>query len=290
MRKTTKYAITGVIAAAACTAALPVFASSHREAPAITEAPKVDGTDFYMFRSYEPGREAFVTFIANYQPLQAPYGGPNYFTLDPDAIYEIHIDNDGDAVEDITFQFDFATTLANIALDIDGTLFVDTTNIAYEIERRVPSPPVIPSDARERALCHAIEEWADESLYFVGLYYQWFEPEGAKRVPQAFGKSLYGRAAYLFFRRKVLKQIEGQGTSRKPPEHVRADLERHLDALEGLVQPGPFMFGDTPRLCDCAVLGQMVYLGRTPVGGEALAARARIQTYLDRFKALRAKS
>jgi hypothetical protein len=91
----------------------PALASSHREAPFITTAPKVDGTDFYMFRSYEPGREDFVTLIANYQPLQAPFAGPNYFKLDPNALYEIHIDNDGDAREDLTFQFRFANTLAN---------------------------------------------------------------------------------------------------------------------------------------------------------------------------------
>ena len=99
------------------------FASSHREAPGITEQPKVDGTDFYMFRSYEPGRDQFVTFIANYQPLQTPYGGPNYFTMDPDAIYEIHIDNDGDAVENLTYQFRFTNTLTNgtgITLNIGG--------------------------------------------------------------------------------------------------------------------------------------------------------------------------
>jgi hypothetical protein len=89
------------------------LASSHREAPGITEQPKIDGTDFYMFRSYEPGRSDSVTFIANYQPIQAPYGGPNYFTMDPDALYEIHIDTDGDAVEDVTFQFDFDNNLVN---------------------------------------------------------------------------------------------------------------------------------------------------------------------------------
>jgi hypothetical protein len=97
-------------------AALPLNqgrASSHREAPFITKNPKVDGTDFYMFRSYETGRDGYVTFIANYIPLQAAYGGPNYFTMDPDAIYEIHVDNNGDANEDITFQFDFDSALAS---------------------------------------------------------------------------------------------------------------------------------------------------------------------------------
>ena len=91
--------------------AAPTMASSHREAPAITKSPKVDGTDFYMFRSYEPGRDAFVTMIANYQPLQSSTYGPNYFTMDPDAIYEIHIDSNGDAAEDVTFQFKFTNTL-----------------------------------------------------------------------------------------------------------------------------------------------------------------------------------
>ena len=63
-----------------------VYASSHREAPFITELSKVDSTDFYMFRSYAPGQENFITLIANYVPLQDAYGGPNYFFLDPEAL------------------------------------------------------------------------------------------------------------------------------------------------------------------------------------------------------------
>ena len=104
------------------------MASSHREAPFITTSPKVDGTDFYMFRSYEGvdangagGRSGYVTLLANYQPLQGPYGGPNYFSLDPNALYEIHIDNNGDAKEDLTFQFRFKNTLKSLALTIGGT-------------------------------------------------------------------------------------------------------------------------------------------------------------------------
>ncbi len=88
----------------------PVQASSHREAPFITRIPKVDATDLYMFRSYEANRSAYTTLIANYVPLQDAYGGPNYFAMDPDALYEIHIDNNGDAKEDISFQFRFNNT------------------------------------------------------------------------------------------------------------------------------------------------------------------------------------
>ena len=111
-------AMSAAIAFSLCATA--ANSSSHREAPLITAMPKVDATDFYMFRSYEPGREDFVTFIANYLPLQDAYGGPNYFKLDSNALYEINIDNDGDAREDISFQFRFQETYNAIALNIGG--------------------------------------------------------------------------------------------------------------------------------------------------------------------------
>jgi hypothetical protein len=98
------------------------LASSHREAPFITEMPKVDATDFYMFNSYEQGRNGYVTIIANYQPFQTSYGGPNYFQMDPDALYQIHIDNDGDAREDLTFSFRFNNDLDAISLNIGGQM------------------------------------------------------------------------------------------------------------------------------------------------------------------------
>ena len=94
--------------------------SSHREAPAITKTPKVDGTDFYMFRSYESGREGYVTFIANYQPFESAYGGPNYFLLDPSAAYQINIDNNGDARSDLTLQFRFRNDYQNIKIPVNG--------------------------------------------------------------------------------------------------------------------------------------------------------------------------
>ncbi len=91
----------------------PSEASSHREAPNISRFPTLDSTDFYIFNSYEQGRGDYVTLIANYIPLQDAYGGPNYFAMDPDATYSIHIDNDGDAIEDITFAFNFESMLPN---------------------------------------------------------------------------------------------------------------------------------------------------------------------------------
>jgi hypothetical protein len=109
-----------VAAAGVALPPLAAHASSHREAPAITEMPKVDGTDFYMFMSYEAGRADYVTLIANYVPLQDAYGGPNYFSMDPEALYEIHLDNNGDAREDLTFQFRFRNELRDTRLTVGG--------------------------------------------------------------------------------------------------------------------------------------------------------------------------
>ncbi len=126
--------IIGALATAyGLSAALPAHASSHREAPSITKTPKVDATDFYMFNSYESGRGAFVSIMANYVPLQDPYGGPNYFSLDPNALYEIHIDNVGDGKEHITFQFRFKNTLKGTTASPGIQIPVGTASVAIPL-------------------------------------------------------------------------------------------------------------------------------------------------------------
>lgn len=87
------------------------LASSHREAPLISADPKADGTDLYAFIS--PDKSNTVTLIANYIPFQEPAGGPNFYSFDDNVLYEIKIDNTGDAVEDISYQFRFKTTTKN---------------------------------------------------------------------------------------------------------------------------------------------------------------------------------
>ena len=82
-----------------------VYASSHSEAPGTASRPSADLSDFYMFQCYEPGQEDKTCFIMNAYPGQAPFAGPNYFTLSDDHFFEIYIDNNGDAQEDLTFQF-----------------------------------------------------------------------------------------------------------------------------------------------------------------------------------------
>src|ERR671931_1112017 len=83
--------------------------SSHREAPEISKDPVADSTDVYAFVS--PDRPDTVTLIANYIPLEGPAGGPNFYEFGDDVLYEIHIDNNGDAVGDIIYRFVFTTEL-----------------------------------------------------------------------------------------------------------------------------------------------------------------------------------
>jgi hypothetical protein len=87
------------------------FASSHAEAPLISQDPRADNTDLYAFVS--PDNPNTVTMIANYIPLEAPASGPNFYSFDDTVLYEIKIDNNGDGRPDLAYQFRFNTATRN---------------------------------------------------------------------------------------------------------------------------------------------------------------------------------
>ena len=99
-------------------------ASSHREAPLIASDPLADNTNVYVF--VDPNESGLVTFITNFIPLEFPSAGPNFHRFDDNVLYEVMIDNDGDAVEDITFQFRFQTSVRNPATFLYNTGAVTT--------------------------------------------------------------------------------------------------------------------------------------------------------------------
>ena len=86
-----------------------LFASSHREAPITALDRTADVTDWYAFVSYDNPNK--VTFILNVDPLLEPANGPNYFPFDPNVLYEMHVDNNQDGLDDVTFQFRFKTQI-----------------------------------------------------------------------------------------------------------------------------------------------------------------------------------
>lgn len=85
--------------------------SSHREAPESSKDPVADNTDVYVFVS--PDRPDTVTIITNYIPFETPAGGPTFYEFGDDVQYRINIDNNGDGVTDIVYEFSFETTVPN---------------------------------------------------------------------------------------------------------------------------------------------------------------------------------
>jgi hypothetical protein len=96
--------------------------SSHREAPQISKDPTADSTDVYAFVS--PDDPSTVTLIANYVPLEHPDGGPNFYEFDDAVMYDINVDNNGDGLAEIQFQFYFDTqnTIPTSFLYNDGPI------------------------------------------------------------------------------------------------------------------------------------------------------------------------
>jgi hypothetical protein len=121
-----------------CTTAFTInaAASSHREAPLISNDPLADNTDLYAFRS--PADTSKIILIANYIPFEHPAGGPNWYTFGENIRYEIHIDNNTATTgDDIIYRFTFkqvnedGTTFFNIRL---GKQNIKTT---YTCERSI---------------------------------------------------------------------------------------------------------------------------------------------------------
>lgn len=156
-----------------------VYGSSHSEAPGTAKMPQADITDFYMFRSYETGRQNYVTFLMNAQPLQNPIGGPNYFALSDSHFYELYIDNDGDAVEDITFQFVYGNSLAgtprpvetiNTDCDCSGDTNIEEVTQAPGIELDIGTGPNQKKIAVALKVVGPINQTNQASLNFKEYY------------------------------------------------------------------------------------------------------------------------
>ena len=100
-------------------------ASSHREAPLISEDPSADNTDLYAFRS--PDKPNTLTIVSNFIPGEDPAAGPNYYTFSPTARYDIYIDRNGDGRPDVSYYFQFKRS--------NGPFFLGNTVQSYTVTR-----------------------------------------------------------------------------------------------------------------------------------------------------------
>jgi len=127
--------------------------SSHREAPSISQDPVADNADTYAFVS--PDDPTTVTIITNYVPLQGPPGGPNFFEFGDDVLYSIYIDNDGDALPEITYQFRFHTKYRNTETFLYNTGPIDSLDSPNWNKRQFYDVSVIHSKSKGKKQDHS---------------------------------------------------------------------------------------------------------------------------------------
>ncbi len=170
-------------------------------------------------------------------------------------------------------------------LEHAGRRIADSSHIASYLEEHFPEPPLRPADPAARALCHVLEDWADESLYFYEMTLRFTYPRNAARfVPQLVAHDppwfqTLARYAVPFLLGRVTR---AQGIGRKPREMVRQELALHLDALVGLLGEREWLVGDALTLADISVFSQMACIRAADEGGALVAERPAVASWLDR--------
>lgn len=172
------------------------------------------------------------------------------------------------------------------ALQIDTRFVTDSTDIGLALDALYPTPALVPADARLAALNHALEEWADEALYFLGLHFLWLDPATAHLVPHLFGRGPLGRLGYHLYHRRIAAQVWAQGTGRKPHARLLDELQRQLDHAAALLQPGPWLIDEQPRLADFALFGQLTFLLRAVTSGPLVRERPALMAFIKRLRAV----
>ncbi|MFZ4122662.1 MAG: glutathione S-transferase family protein [Caulobacterales bacterium] len=174
------------------------------------------------------------------------------------------------------------------ALEMDGRVIVDSTEIAYALEAKAPHPSLLPDDPRERAMMHVIEDWADESLYFYEIAIRCGFPENAKQrgkdLTQHDKGPMKGVLAAIA-PGTVMAQAKAQGVGRKSKDDVLAETARHLDALQGLLGSRAWLVGTRLSLADIAVFVQVNCFRPDASCGPMITARPEVDAWLKRVEA-----
>lgn len=175
-------------------------------------------------------------------------------------------------------------------LDYDGECIEDSTDVAYALDARHPDPPLLPRDELLRARCYFLEEWADEALYWYGIY------EARRITPGDVVNKAYFAGLPEAFRvlasersvKNVEENLDRQGVGRYPPEKVQADVRRGLDALVSFLRNDPFVAGPALSLADIAIFAQLHRrsAGTNPWLESQLHARPALTGWMERVDRL----
>lgn len=146
------------------------------------------------------------------------------------------------------------------ALEHDGRVVWDSTDILEHLDRAFPDRPLQPILSRDRALAHVIEDWADESLYFYEMTMRLAWPHNLEKALDVFAASTPAVPRDQL-KLRILEGVgaltRAQGLGRKPPAQVVADAERHFQAIDAMLDGHDWLVGDRLSSADLAVIAQV---------------------------------
>jgi glutathione S-transferase len=171
------------------------------------------------------------------------------------------------------------------AIEHEGRVVADSTDIAYYLEERFPDPPLLPKHPLERALVHVLEDWADESLYFYEMTLRFALPHNRRRwLPELtkYDPPWFQRVAPVAMPLVFGSRVRGQGVGKKSRAALVADVERHTAAIDGLVGDGEWLVGNRLTLADVAVFAQLFCIRGSDEGAEIVARFPRVAAWMER--------
>lgn len=169
-------------------------------------------------------------------------------------------------------------------LEIDGRILHDSSDICRALDALTPEPPLFPADPLERALVDILEDWADESLYFfeMTMRFTW-RYDRARWVTKILehDNPVIRRLARPMVPYLTRKQGMAQGLARRDEADILRELQRHLDAVDRLLEPRRFLIGATLSLADIAVYCQLACVAGSTKGADAIASSSRIPGWMS---------
>ena len=171
--------------------------------------------------------------------------------------------------------------------DGDDTVW-DSTDIIHHLDEKHGGAALIPSDPREAAFAHAIEEWADESLYFYEMTIRLAWEHNLDAALDEFAAGMPGvpkETLRPMILEGVGKLVEAQGVGRKPREQVVADVERHFQMLNQMLEGRDWLCGSALSYADLAVLAQVNALLYAQEARAALEKTTNIEPWMARVDA-----
>jgi glutathione S-transferase len=177
-------------------------------------------------------------------------------------------------------------------LEHDGRFVADSTDIAYYLEEKFPDPPLVPHDPKLRALCHVLEDWADESLYFYEMYLRFTLPHNARRnIPllTAHDPAWMKTAAGFVVPGMMRGVLKRQGLGRKSLPAVVRDVERHVEAVASLLGDGDWLVGDGLSLADLSVFAELSCIRGSDEGAKAIGSSPPVVAWMARVDRATAK-